>query len=123
MAAATASKTRVVLLSCGSFNPITFLHLRMFGNDKILKNLICFICHLFFFACFRFFFLSINQCIKLTELFPGDLKFSAEIARDALHKTGIYTVVQGIISPVNDAYKKKVSELRNFEVSSFVNKC
>lgn len=72
---------------------------------------------------FPVFFLSINQCIKLTELFPGDLKFSAEIARDALHKTGIYTVVQGIISPVNDAYKKKVSELRNFEVSSFVNKC
>ncbi|KAL9983528.1 hypothetical protein ACROYT_G005714 [Oculina patagonica] len=60
MAAVTASKTRVVLLSCGSFNPITFLHLRMF-----------------------------------------------EIARDALHKTGLYTVVQGIISPVNDAYKKK----------------
>lgn len=60
MAATTASKTRVVLLSCGSFNPVTFLHLRMF-----------------------------------------------EIARDALHKTGIYTVVQGIFSPVNDAYKKK----------------
>lgn len=30
-----------------------------------------------------------------------------EIARDALHKTGIYTVVQGKFSPVNDAYKKK----------------
>ncbi|PFX29796.1 nicotinamide/nicotinic acid mononucleotide adenylyltransferase 1-like [Stylophora pistillata] len=58
--AAAASKTRVVLLSCGSFNPITFLHLRMF-----------------------------------------------EIARDALHKTGIYTVVRGIFSPVNDGYKKK----------------
>ncbi|RMX61457.1 hypothetical protein pdam_00003534, partial [Pocillopora damicornis] len=50
--AAAASKSRVVLLSCGSFNPITFLHLRMF-----------------------------------------------EIARDALLKTGIYTVVQGIFSP------------------------
>lgn len=48
------------------------------------------------------------------------LKFSAEIARDALHKTGVYTVVQGIFSPVNDAYKKKVCELR-VEVSSFVN--
>ncbi|XP_027059533.1 nicotinamide/nicotinic acid mononucleotide adenylyltransferase 3-like isoform X2 [Pocillopora damicornis] len=58
--AAAASKSRVVLLSCGSFNPITFLHLRMF-----------------------------------------------EIARDALLKTGIYTVVQGIFSPVNDGYKKK----------------
>ena len=37
------SKTRVVLLSCGSFNPITFLHLRMFGNDIIIaKNLMIF---------------------------------------------------------------------------------
>ncbi|XP_058959385.2 nicotinamide/nicotinic acid mononucleotide adenylyltransferase 1-like isoform X3 [Pocillopora verrucosa] len=58
--AAAASESRVVLLNCGSFNPITFLHLRMF-----------------------------------------------EIARDALLKTGIYTVVQGILSPVNDGYKKK----------------
>lgn len=27
-----ASKTNVVLLSCGSFNPVTFMHLRMFGK-------------------------------------------------------------------------------------------
>ncbi|KAK2572265.1 Nicotinamide/nicotinic acid mononucleotide adenylyltransferase 1 [Acropora cervicornis] len=60
MAAAFASKTKVVLLSCGSFNPVTFLHLRMF-----------------------------------------------ELARDALNKTGVYTVVKGFFSPVNDGYKKK----------------
>ena len=35
----------------------------------------------------------------------------SEIARDALLKTGIYTVVQGIFSPVNDGYKKKASKL------------
>ncbi|CAH3185302.1 unnamed protein product [Porites evermanni] len=58
--AGASSKTRVVLLSCGSFNPITFLHLRMF-----------------------------------------------ELARDALHTTGIYSVIRGFISPVNDGYKKK----------------
>ncbi|GFT66086.1 hypothetical protein NPIL_560021, partial [Nephila pilipes] len=30
-----------------------------------------------------------------------------ELARDFLHNTGRYHVVGGIISPVNDAYKKK----------------
>ncbi|GAB1604302.1 nicotinamide/nicotinic acid mononucleotide adenylyltransferase 3-like isoform X2 [Argonauta hians] len=51
---------RVVLLCCGSFNPITNMHLRMF-----------------------------------------------EIARDQLQRNGQYTVIQGIISPVNDNYAKK----------------
>lgn len=53
-------RIRVVLLACGSFNPITSMHLRMF-----------------------------------------------ELARDHLEDTGKYKVVQGIISPVGDAYKKK----------------
>lgn len=30
-----------------------------------------------------------------------------EIARDALHKTGKYNVIAGIVSPVGDGYKKK----------------
>nr|XP_048308537.1 nicotinamide/nicotinic acid mononucleotide adenylyltransferase 3-like isoform X6 [Myodes glareolus] len=50
----------VVLLACGSFNPITHMHLRLF-----------------------------------------------EVARDHLHQTGMYQVVEGIISPVNDSYGKK----------------
>ncbi|XP_075821026.1 nicotinamide/nicotinic acid mononucleotide adenylyltransferase 3 isoform X1 [Microtus pennsylvanicus] len=50
----------VVLLACGSFNPITNMHLRLF-----------------------------------------------EVARDHLHQTGLYQVVEGIISPVNDSYGKK----------------
>ncbi|KAM5231191.1 nicotinamide/nicotinic acid mononucleotide adenylyltransferase 3 isoform 5-T14 [Hipposideros larvatus] len=50
----------VVLLACGSFNPITNMHLRLF-----------------------------------------------EVARDHLHKTGMYQVIGGIISPVNDNYRKK----------------
>lgn len=33
----------------------------------------------------------------------------SEIARDALHKTGRYQVVSGIMSPVGDGYSKKVS--------------
>lgn len=54
------SRIPVVLLACGSFNPITNMHLRLF-----------------------------------------------EVARDHLHRTGMYQVVQGIISPVNDKYTKK----------------
>ncbi|CAH3142019.1 unnamed protein product [Pocillopora meandrina] len=88
--AAAASKSRVVLLSCGSFNPITFLHLRMFGKDAIFEEYNIFL------------FSVIYSC------FWSDF---SEIARDALLKTGIYTVVQGIFSPVNDGYKKKASKL------------
>ncbi|XP_020901256.1 nicotinamide/nicotinic acid mononucleotide adenylyltransferase 3 isoform X2 [Exaiptasia diaphana] len=51
---------KVILLSCGSFNPVTHMHLRLF-----------------------------------------------EIARDALHRTGLFKVLEGVISPVNDAYEKK----------------
>ncbi|XP_039693226.1 nicotinamide/nicotinic acid mononucleotide adenylyltransferase 3 isoform X1 [Pteropus medius] len=54
------SRIPVVLLACGSFNPITNMHLRLF-----------------------------------------------EVARDHLHQTGMYQVIGGIISPVNDNYKKK----------------
>lgn len=50
----------VILLACGSFNPITNMHLRLF-----------------------------------------------EVARDHLHQTGRYQVIEGIISPVNDSYGKK----------------
>ncbi|XP_049723358.1 nicotinamide/nicotinic acid mononucleotide adenylyltransferase 3 isoform X1 [Elephas maximus indicus] len=54
------SRIPVVLLACGSFNPITNMHLRLF-----------------------------------------------EVARDHLHQTGVYQVIAGIISPVNDKYGKK----------------
>ncbi|XP_052573668.1 nicotinamide/nicotinic acid mononucleotide adenylyltransferase 3 isoform X2 [Peromyscus californicus insignis] len=54
------SRIPVVLLACGSFNPITNMHLRLF-----------------------------------------------EVARDHLHQTGMYQVIEGIISPVNDSYGKK----------------
>ncbi|XP_067898202.1 nicotinamide/nicotinic acid mononucleotide adenylyltransferase 3 isoform X2 [Heterodontus francisci] len=54
------NRVPVALLACGSFNPITNMHLRMF-----------------------------------------------ELARDHLHHTGLYKVIKGIISPVNDRYGKK----------------
>ncbi|XP_072330670.1 nicotinamide/nicotinic acid mononucleotide adenylyltransferase 3 isoform X5 [Scyliorhinus torazame] len=54
------NRVPVALLSCGSFNPITNMHMRMF-----------------------------------------------ELARDHLHQTGLYNVIKGIISPVNDRYGKE----------------
>lgn len=36
---AVASKTRIVLALCGSFSPVTNLHLRMFG--KPVQPLLC----------------------------------------------------------------------------------
>uniref|UniRef100_A0A7M4E9Z5 Nicotinamide nucleotide adenylyltransferase 3 n=1 Tax=Crocodylus porosus TaxID=8502 RepID=A0A7M4E9Z5_CROPO len=50
----------LILLACGSFNPITNMHMRLF-----------------------------------------------ELARDHLHQTGQYHVIEGIISPVSDNYRKK----------------
>ncbi|KAM6442986.1 nicotinamide/nicotinic acid mononucleotide adenylyltransferase 3 isoform 1-T19 [Liasis olivaceus] len=52
--------TPLILLACGSFNPITNMHMRLF-----------------------------------------------ELARDHLHQTGKYHVVEGIISPVSDNYGKQ----------------
>lgn len=60
-------KTHVVLVATGSFNPPTFMHLRMF-----------------------------------------------ELARDALNSEG-YCVIGGYMSPVNDAYKKRVTLVNIFE--------
>lgn len=96
--AAASSKTRVALLSCGSFNPITFLHLRMFGNDIVKNQYSLYVSSPFW---------SVSDVnILLSQLFV-DL---TELARDALHTTGIYSVIRGFISPVNDGYKKKVGE-------------
>ncbi|XP_074010270.1 nicotinamide/nicotinic acid mononucleotide adenylyltransferase 3 isoform X2 [Numenius arquata] len=54
------SRIPLILLACGSFNPITNMHMRLF-----------------------------------------------ELARDHLHQTGQYQVIEGIMSPVNDDYGKK----------------
>lgn len=47
-------------------------------------------------------YLSIFSYIKLLIL-----NIFSELARDYLHSCGLYEVVGGIISPVNDAYGKK----------------
>ncbi|KAF3423824.1 hypothetical protein E2986_00859 [Frieseomelitta varia] len=91
--------TRVILMSCGSYNPPTNMHLRMFGTymsffiinmDSLRKHKGC------------------SYDIKLYFLcgITFHLKFS-EIARDHLHRMGTHIVVGGVISPVHDAYAKK----------------
>jgi hypothetical protein len=65
----TEDKTCVVLVATGSFNPPTFMHLRMF-----------------------------------------------ELARDELRSKGFH-VLGGYMSPVNDAYKKKVFVILRILVS------
>lgn len=45
--------------------------------------------------------------VAATENLLSTLQF-AELARDWLHSTGKYAVEGGIISPVHDAYGKKV---------------
>ncbi len=71
---------------CGSFSPITYFHLRLFGIYLL------------------------NNRIEIT--------ISLEMARDRATDLG-YDVIGGYMSPVSDAYKKKVrigtqeSHLRN----------
>lgn len=31
----TMHNAKIVLLACGSFNPPTYMHLRMFGNERL----------------------------------------------------------------------------------------
>jgi nicotinamide mononucleotide adenylyltransferase len=78
-----SNKVKLFLISCGSFNPITNMHLRMFG--KLI---------------FFFFFVS---------LLVSFIGFILELARDYFNSTGIYDVVSGIVSPVGNGYKKKVN--------------
>ncbi|NWJ00513.1 NMNA3 adenylyltransferase, partial [Crypturellus undulatus] len=54
------SRIPLILLACGSFNPITNMHMRLF-----------------------------------------------ELARDHLHQTGQFEVIEGIVSPVSDDYRKQ----------------
>ena len=44
--------------------------------------------------------------IKLTDNY-----YHIELARDALHRTRLFSVIEGIISPVNDDYKKLTTKV------------
>ncbi len=81
-----AIKVPLVFISCGSFNPVTNMHLRMFGKQYI---------NLIFFK-----FNSIYYNLIKHPLFT-------EIAKNHLESTGRYNVVAGIMSPVSSGYKKK----------------
>lgn len=47
-------------------------------------------------------YLHTDSCVK------NVFHIAIELARDALHKTDKFNVIGGIISPVNDDYKKEV---------------
>lgn len=89
---------KVILLACGSFNPPTNMHLRMFGE---FHNHIYYYSYLKIYA-FHIIFLSM---LKFNILYLSYI--IAEIARDHLHRLGTHHVIGGVISPVHDAYGKK----------------
>lgn len=69
-----------MLIACGSFNPPTPMHLRMFGKIFQFSRFCCF-------SQFR--------------------NFSSEIAKDHFTEQGTHDVLGGIVSPVHDSYGKK----------------
>lgn len=90
------NRNKIILFSCGSFNPPTLMHLRMFGKSRPI------------FAMYKFdhdvksyfsmvLFVFINWLIYLA------LK---EIARDYFHETEEIDVIGSIISPIHELYKK-----------------
>jgi nicotinamide mononucleotide adenylyltransferase len=89
---------KVVLLACGSFNPPTIIHLRMFG--KAHKDNLR-LCNLFWCKIFS------SHCWFSQKGFKYNLLLISEIARDHLARLGNCQVVGGILSPVHDSYGKK----------------
>lgn len=94
--AATKMVERVVLIACGSFNPVTNLHLRMFEvardylqatGESSYRNI-----------SIVFFGLSIHK--KMTNI-EDFISILFQILQ------GRYEVVAGIISPVHDNYGKE----------------
>lgn len=77
----TTSPNKILFIACGSFNPPTPMHFRMFGK------------------CQRF--LS-NFQKKIIFIF-----FVTEIAKDHFTQLGSHQVIGGIVSPVHDSYGKK----------------
>lgn len=42
-----------------------------------------------------------------------------ELARDGLHRTGLFSVIEGIVSPVNDDYKKLTTKVNHYQGCTF----
>lgn len=80
--------TKVVLFVCGSFNPPTNMHFRVFGKCLLIETCIYFAFHLYY---------KLITFLRIIIL---------EIARDHLHRLGT-EVIGGIVSPVHDGYGKK----------------
>ncbi|RUS31261.1 hypothetical protein BC938DRAFT_478169 [Jimgerdemannia flammicorona] len=79
--------TMKVIVSCGSFSPITYLHLRMFGVSLTLAGIV--FCHP-----------PLSTGRPLTVLM-------CQMAKDYIEERGEYELLAGYYSPVGDAYKKE----------------
>ncbi|XP_022264398.1 nicotinamide/nicotinic acid mononucleotide adenylyltransferase 3 isoform X2 [Canis lupus baileyi] len=91
------SRIPVVLLACGSFNPITNMHLRLFevARDHLHQT------------GWYFSLLSPVLVSRRQESLRSNLsrKQTSSLCQDG--GIGLYQVIGGIISPVNDNYRKK----------------
>lgn len=77
------SKIPLVIVACGSYSPITYLHLRMFGKEHCQDG---------------------HWSVDAHPLFAG---YCVEMAKDHLNERTDYELVAGYYSPVSDAYMKE----------------
>lgn len=73
------SKIPLVVVACGSYSPITYLHLRMFGKRKE------------------------NGVLDRVIILLGGI----DMAKDHFEERGEYELLTGYYSPVSDAYMKE----------------
>ncbi|TKC43927.1 hypothetical protein EI555_013146 [Monodon monoceros] len=130
------TKTHVILLACGSFNPITKGHIQMFAKESLVMVIKAFVklmltCQ-FSMSLEERVYGNRSKTVKKTIRNEAILqhpdprphssvsgspmlsapasdfrKSSEERARDYLHKTGRFIVIGGIVSPVHDSYGKQ----------------
>lgn len=104
------------MLSCDKSNRSSL----SFLNKTISKNHLFIPCH-------------VSMIVAILCNASTVLYMIAEIGRDALHRSGKFKVTEGIISPVSDAYEKKVhphyftfkiiTGIENFDILYTLNLC
>lgn len=105
----------IVLLACGSFNPPTPMHFRMFGECEYLFGKICKVLLVIFNICrWKEVPAQTQRYLSISE-YKSKLKgfFFAEIARDNYRNGREGNVIGGVVSPVHDSYKKPNVQLIN----------
>lgn len=80
-------KQPLVLVACGSFSPITYLHLRMFGKSNLV-------------------FVPLSLSLFLWHLIHHTRCMWLEMAKDRVNESPRYHLIGGYFSPTSDAYNK-----------------